>query len=421
MGCDLIALSATLKEIIPRLAAKYEVNEVFHHREVASRETIISENVETALWKLKINLKHFIGHTLYHKEDLPFPIRGYPQLISWYQKENRKRKYGNGNPSQLQTMVVTHPIWKKRRYRHWRNWDIRPKKYTKTAKINNPIHLRGGEDEALKKVEEKIRIQGICIGYGSPWPSNVLANIMGKSYKTIFSEFEGKMLEEDPEIHFGGDVKYHLGFSSDVKTDDGKSVHLSLAPNPSHLETVDAIHRSHPDVQTGWLTKPGERSIIVINNQVGFTTNFKDARSSHTVPILLKVTLSPVFHVNGDDVEALVYAINLAVEYRQKYKTDVFIDLLCYRRFGHNEADEPKFTQPLLYKAIEKHANPREIYAQKLLDQGSVDANLAKEMEKEFRSLLTDCLDEAKESQKLNDETPMFSGAWKGLRQAKAN
>ncbi|MGJ1320471.1 2-oxoglutarate dehydrogenase E1 component [Sphingobacterium spiritivorum] len=322
--------------------------------------------------------------------------------------------------------------------------------------------LEGAESliPALDSIIEKgseIGIQEFVLGMAHRGRLNVLANIMGKSYKTIFSEFEGKMLEEDPEIHFGGDVKYHLGFSSDVKTDDGKSVHLSLAPNPSHLETVDAIIEGmvrskidmkyegdsskiapimiHGDaavagqgivyevIQMSKLDgyKTGGTIHIVINNQVGFTTNFKDARSSTYCTDIAKVTLSPVFHVNGDDVEALVYAINLAVEYRQKYKTDVFIDLLCYRRFGHNEADEPKFTQPLLYKAIEKHANPREIYAQKLLDQGSVDANLAKEMEKEFRSLLQSRLDEAKESQKLNDETPMFSGAWKGLRQAKAN
>src|SRR5690606_32539294 len=122
---------------------------------------------------------------------------------------------------------------------------------------------------------------------------------------------------------------------------------------------------------------------------------------------------------NGYDVEALVYAINLAVEYRQKYHTDVFIDLLCYRRYGHNEADEPKFTQPLLYKAIEKHPNPREIYNKKLLEQGSVDASLAKEMEKDFRKLLQDRLDDSKEEENLTQDNPMYSGAWKGLRKAK--
>jgi 2-oxoglutarate dehydrogenase E1 component len=158
---------------------------------------------------------------------------------------------------------------------------------------------------------------------------------------------------------------------------------------------------------------------LVINNQVGFTTNYKDARSSTYCTDLAKVTLSPVFHVNGDDVEAIVYAINMAVEYRQKYHNDVFIDILCYRRYGHNEADEPKFTQPLLYKAIEKHPNPREIYNQKLLDQGSVDASLANEMEKKFRALLQDRLNEAKEDQSYSAVHQIFGGSWSGLALAK--
>ncbi|WP_286848584.1 thiamine pyrophosphate-dependent enzyme, partial [Sphingobacterium sp. UBA7253] len=238
---------------------------------------------------------------------------------------------------------------------------------------------------------------------------NVLTNIMGKSYKSVFSEFEGKTYADDPEVNFGGDVKYHLGFSSEVKTNDGKSVHLSLAPNPSHLETVDPIVEGmvrskidfkyegdsskiapiiiHGDAaiagqgvvyevtQMSKLDgyKTGGTVHIVINNQIGFTTNYKDARSGTYCTDVAKITSSPVFHVNGDDAEAVVYAINLAVEYRQKYKTDVFIDLLCYRRFGHNEADEPKFTQPLLYKIIEKHPNPKEVYAKKLITEGSID------------------------------------------------
>jgi 2-oxoglutarate dehydrogenase E1 component len=282
---------------------------------------------------------------------------------------------------------------------------------------------------------------------------NVLANIMHKTYKDIFSEFEGKGF--DVNTPFGGDVKYHMGYSTDVKTDSGKSVHLSLCPNPSHLETVDSVVQGmvrskidfkyeggynriapiliHGDaslagqgityevLQMAKLDgyKTGGSIHLVINNQVGFTTNYKDARSSTYCTDLAKVTLSPVFHVNGDDVEAIVYAINMAVEYRQKYHNDVFIDILCYRRYGHNEADEPKFTQPLLYKAIETHANPREIYNQKLLEQGTVDANLAKEMEKDFRALLQERLNEAKEDQTYSAVHQIFGGSWKGLKLAK--
>lgn len=321
--------------------------------------------------------------------------------------------------------------------------------------------LEGAESliPALDSVIEKgadLGVQEFMIGMAHRGRLNVLANIMGKPYKTILSEFEGKMYkQEDSELQFGGDVKYHLGYSSDIKTDSGKSIHLSLAPNPSHLETVDSIVEGivrskidmkydgdsskiapiliHGDAAIAGqgivyeLTqmskldgyKTGGTIHIVINNQVGFTTNYKDARSGTYCTDVAKITSSPVFHVNGDDAEAVVYAINLAVEYRQKYKTDVFIDLLCYRRFGHNEADEPKFTQPLLYKLIEKHANPKDVYAKKLIEEGSIDANYAKEVEKEFKNYLQTQLDAAKAVEVLEDEVPMFGGAWKGLRPAK--
>ncbi|RZK67039.1 MAG: 2-oxoglutarate dehydrogenase E1 component, partial [Pedobacter sp.] len=161
--------------------------------------------------------------------------------------------------------------------------------------------------------------------------------------------------------------------------------------------------------------KTGGTIHLVINNQVGFTTNFKDARSSTYCTDIAKVTLSPVFHVNGDDAEAVVYAINMAMEYRQRFHNDVFIDILCYRRYGHNESDEPRFTQPLLYTTIEKHPNPREIYLEKLKASGTVDANLAKQMDKEFRALLQERLNESKEDEGA-PTNPAFSGAWKDVR-----
>ncbi|HYK77764.1 MAG TPA: 2-oxoglutarate dehydrogenase E1 component [Daejeonella sp.] len=319
--------------------------------------------------------------------------------------------------------------------------------------------LEGAESviPALDSVIEKgseLGIEEFVIGMAHRGRLNVLANIMHKTYKNIFSEFEGKGYDETSP--FGGDVKYHLGYSTDVEVASGQKVHLSLCPNPSHLEAVDPVvegivrskidfkydgnyRRIAPILIHGDASLAGQGITyevlqmskldgyrtggtihLVINNQVGFTTNFKDARSSTYCTDLAKVTLSPVFHVNGDDVEALVYAINMAVEYRQKYHNDVFIDILCYRRYGHNESDEPKFTQPLLYKAIEKHPNPREIYNQKLLAQGSVDANLAKEMEKDFRALLQERLNESKEDTAFSEVNPMFSGAWKGFRMATA-
>ena len=317
--------------------------------------------------------------------------------------------------------------------------------------------LEGAESviPALDSVIEKgaeLGIEEFVIGMAHRGRLNVLANIMHKTYKDIFSEFEGKGF--DINTPFGGDVKYHLGYSTDVDTAAGKKVHLSLCPNPSHLEAVDSLvqgmvrskidfkyegdyKRIAPILIHGDASLAGQGIVyevlqmakldgyktggsihLVINNQVGFTTNYKDARSSTYCTDLAKVTLSPVFHINGDDVEAIVYAINMAVEYRQKYHNDVFIDILCYRRYGHNEADEPKFTQPLLYKAIEKHANPREIYNKKLLGQGSVDANLAKEMEKNFRALLQERLNESKEDQNYSAVNQVFGGAWKGLNLA---
>jgi 2-oxoglutarate dehydrogenase E1 component len=309
--------------------------------------------------------------------------------------------------------------------------------------------LEGAESliPALDSVIEKgaeLGIQEFVLGMAHRGRLNVLANIMRKTYKDIFSEFDGKYNKDLP---FGGDVKYHLGFSSDVETSTNEKVHLSLCPNPSHLETVAAvvegITRSKMDMKYDGDYKKiapilihGDASVagqgivyevlqmakldayrtggtihLVINNQIGFTTNYKDARSSTYCTDIAKVTLSPVFHVNGDDVEALVYAINMAMEYRQRFHNDVFIDILCYRKFGHNESDEPRFTQPLLYKAIEKHPNPREIYVSKLLSSGSVDVNLAQQMEKEFKALLQERLNESKED-KGAPSNPTFSGAW---------
>ena len=309
---------------------------------------------------------------------------------------------------------------------------------------------------ALDSVIEKgakLGIEEFVIGMAHRGRLNILANIMQKTYKDIFAEFEGKGYSADSP--FGGDVKYHLGYSTDIITNAGKNVHLSLCPNPSHLETVNGVvegmSRSKIDFKYGGdnsrlapILIHGDASVagqgivyeviqmaslegyktggtihLVINNQIGFTTNYKDARSSTYCTDIAKVTLSPVFHVNGDDVEALVYAINLAMEYRQKYKNDVFIDILCYRRFGHNEADEPKFTQPLLYKAIEKHANPRDIYIEKLTKTGELEAGLAKEMEKEFRGLLQQRLNEAKEITSTYSDVK-FGGAWADMRLATA-
>ncbi|MEL7531171.1 MAG: 2-oxoglutarate dehydrogenase E1 component [Bacteroidota bacterium] len=295
-------------------------------------------------------------------------------------------------------------------------------------------------------------IQEFIIGMAHRARLNVLANTLNKEYDEIFSEFEGV---EHAESVFQGDVKYHLGFSADIKTDNEHEVHLSLMPNPSHLEAVNPVVQGHARakidrkydgdynklapilihgdaavaaqgivyevIQMSLIDgyKTGGTIHIVINNQVGFTTNYIDARSSTYCTDIAKVTQSPVFHVNGDDAEAVVYAVELAMEFRQRFNKDVFIDLLCYRRHGHNEADEPAFTQPLLYQTIKKHPNPKKIYFDKLLAEGEVQAQMAKEIEKDFKAELQAELEEAKQREHL-EFAPYLQGTWGGIRRVEA-
>lgn len=283
---------------------------------------------------------------------------------------------------------------------------------------------------------------------------NVLANIFNKTYDKIFSEFEGK--EYDEEVLFDGDVKYHLGITSEVVTDSGNNVKITLSPNPSHLEAVDpvveGITRSKIDHELGGDEKKilpilihGDAAIagqgvvyevvqmaqlkgyrtggslhIVINNQVGFTTNYLDARSSTYCTDIAKSTLCPVFHVNGDDIEAVVQTLDIALRYRQEYSRDVFVDLLCYRKYGHNEGDEPKFTQPKLYKIIANHPNPREIYLKKLVDENVVNIEEGNQMEKEFDDMLQERLDDAKQIEKAKI-TNFLEEVWSGFRKSKRN
>ncbi len=253
---------------------------------------------------------------------------------------------------------------------------------------------------------------------------NVLANIVGKTYEYIFTEFEGSSLEE-LQGH-SGDVKYHMGFTTSQKTTGDKEVLVKLLPNPSHLETVAPVAigycRALEDLHyEGDMTKVipiilhGDASVagqgivyealqmsklrgyavggsihFVINNQIGFTTDFEDGRSSQYCASVAKTVECPIIQVNGDDPEAVVYAVELAVEFRQKFKEDIFIDMVCYRKHGHNEGDEPRYTQPHLYDLITKHKNPRELYLDKLLASGKIEAKLAEEMIEAYKQLLSD-------------------------------
>lgn len=297
--------------------------------------------------------------------------------------------------------------------------------------------LEGGENTipALDAVIQKgaeLGIETMAIGMAHRGRLNVLANVLGKTYEYIFNEFEGIA---NPDLSFGdGDVKYHLGFSSQVDTLAGKKVLLDLVPNPSHLEAVDPvlegfvrakadllynkdysrilpilIHGDAAVAGQGVVTEVAQMSQLkgfhtggslhfVINNQIGFTTDFDDARTSDYCTAVAKAIDVPVLHVNGDDAEAVTYAIEFAVEFRQKFNQDVFVDMLCYRKHGHNESDEPKFTQPQLYNLIEKHANPREVYQQALISRGDIDEKLAHQMEEDFKNLLQDRLNLVKQN-----------------------
>ena len=317
--------------------------------------------------------------------------------------------------------------------------------------------LEGGEntipalDTIINKAAE-LDVKEVVIGMAHRGRLNVLSNILGKTYEQIFTEFEGNV---SPDHTMGdGDVKYHLGYSSHINTPSGKKIYVKLTPNPSHLEAVDPLVIGYTrgqidDEYQGNLSTAmailihGDAAVagqgvvyevvqmsglpgyttggtihFVINNQVGFTTDYDDARTSIYCTDIAKIVDAPVLHVNGDDAEAVTFASNLAVEYRQKFGKDIFIDLLCYRRHGHNESDEPKFTQPKLYNIIAKHENPREIYVKKLIERGDVDAALADEMDKNFRNQLQDRLNEVK--QKPLPYTPQkMEEEWDQLRFSK--
>ena len=314
--------------------------------------------------------------------------------------------------------------------------------------------LEGGEsiipalDALIESAAEK-GVEQFVMGMAHRGRLNILANIFGKATQDIFSEFDGKDYDKE---YFDGDVKYHLGLTSERKTQSGKKIIINLAPNPSHLETVGAViegitrakqDKYFPDnfskvlpiavhgdaavagqgivyeiVQMAQLEgyKTGGTIHIVINNQVGFTTNYLDARSSTYCTDVAKVTLSPVLHVNSDDSEAVVHAMLFALDFRMEFGRDVFIDLLGYRKYGHNEGDEPRFTQPVLYKIIAKHKNPRDIYVEKLIAEGIIDNDYIAKLESDYK----DNLDVNLQASRKKDKTiitPFMQEEWKGFVQ----
>ena len=313
--------------------------------------------------------------------------------------------------------------------------------------------LEGGEtlipgiSVALRDAAEKYGVEECVLGMAHRGRLNTLVNIFKKPVRELFSEFEGKDFEDED---IDGDVKYHLGLTLSKTYKNGKEIKMNLVPNPSHLETVAAVAEGitrakidrkyngdeskilpiiiHGDAaiagqgiayevtQMAKLNgyKTGGTIHIVVNNQVGFTTNYLDARSSTYCTDVAKVTLSPVLHVNADDAEAVCHAMEMALEFRMKFKSDIFIDLLGYRKYGHNEGDEPRFTQPKLYKAISKHPNAKDIYAEKLLNDGVIETGYLKSITDDFKQMLEFEFDKSKEedTSKLKE---FMQSTWKGF------
>lgn len=316
--------------------------------------------------------------------------------------------------------------------------------------------VEGGEAliPALDVLVEKgasLGVEYFVMGMAHRGRLNTLTNIFNKRPSDIFSEFEGK--EFDYDEAFDGDVKYHQGYTSEIASAQGQKIGLTLAPNPSHLEAVDPVVQGiarakldhiykdenkvcpvmiHGDaavagqgivyevIQMALLDgyRAGGTIHIVVNNQVGFTTNYLDARSSTYCTDVAKTTLTPVFHVNGDDVEAVIQTIEIAMEYRQQFHRDVFIDLLCYRKYGHNEGDEPEFTQPNLYKLIKRHPNPKTIYLNQILAEGVITQEEAKSIEEKYNNYLEEEFEISRQREKAV-VWDFLSKTWEGFRHSK--
>ena len=372
----------------------------------------------------------------------------HPERVNWIQKWINK----NGNHPNFNKEQKTHILKKL-------NEAVTFEQFLHTKYVGQKrFSLEGGESliPAIDALIETAALDGVeqfVFGMAHRGRLNTLTNIFGKSATDIFSEFDGKDYEEEV---FDGDVKYHLGWTSNRMTDSGLWVNLNIAPNPSHLEAVNAVvegitrakqDRTYADqpkkvmpilihgdaaiaaqgvvyevVQMAQLEgyKTGGTIHIVVNNQIGFTTNYLDGRSSTYCTDVGKATLSPVLHVNADDVEAVVHAIHFSVAYRNRFKRDVFIDLLGYRKYGHNEGDEPRFTQPKLYKAIANHKNPRDIYAEKLISERVITHHELDQMEKEYKARMEEKL-EVSRKEENTIITPFMQDEWEGFQRVKVD
>ena len=366
-----------------------------------------------------------------------------PEVIKWWQEQlNENDNHPNYSPETKKYILS-----KLNQAVHFENF--LQTKYVGQKRFS----LEGGESlipaisNVLFYAVEKYGVKECVLGMAHRGRLSTLVNIFRKPLNELFSEFDGKDFEDE---NIDGDVKYHLGLTLDKTYQNGKNIKMNLVPNPSHLETVapvaEGITRAKIDndydgddskiipiivhgdaavagqgvvyevAQMSQLNgyKTGGTIHIVVNNQIGFTTNYLDARSSTYCTDVAKVTLSPVMHVNADDAEAVVHAVEMALEYRMRYKKDVYIDLLGYRKYGHNEGDEPRFTQPKLYKNISKHSNPFKIYSDKLISENTIDKGYSDKIIKEFKETLEREYSKSKEAES-SKVREFMQERWKGF------
>jgi 2-oxoglutarate dehydrogenase E1 component len=435
-------LFADLNPILPRPAYEPPLDLATFGLTDAELDTLFQAGVELtgAPMKLK-DIVALLKETYCGKIGVEFKYIRIPKIVEWFQKRLEKDRSKKDWSREERLRIV--------------------KKMAQATSFESFIHRKfvGQKRFSLEGAESVIPaldgvithgsdlgIQEFVIGMAHRGRLNVLTNILQKEYDVVFGEFSGKGIADD---NFDGDVKYHMGFSSDPKLHNGKTVHLSLVPNPSHLEAVDpvvvGVARARMDKMYGGdhdmicpILIHGDAALagqgvvyeliqmsrlpgyevggtihIVINNQVGFTTDQSDARSSTYCTDVAKVTLSPVFHVNGDDPEAVMYATLLAMEFRQEFNRDVFIDVICYRRYGHNEGDEPRFTQPKMYAAIDKHPIPYKVYTDSLLAAGAITQADIDKIDQECADHLNSELEQTKTNQySVKGE---LGRAWKDL------
>ena len=350
-----------------------------------------------------------------------------------------------------------HPLDKKKRILRKLNDSAVFEKFLGTKFLGQKrFSLEGGEStvpalDSMINVAANLGCKEVSIGMAHRGRLNVLVNIVGKTYEEVFEEFEG---QSPDDMSMGtGDVKYHKGFSGQYTTMDNHEVYVNLLPNPSHLEAVNPVVMgwcrakldSFKERDTNFILPiaiHGDAALagqgveyealqmaslegydvggtihFVINNQIGFTTNFDEARSSYYSTSVATTTQCPVFHVNGDDVEATTFVAELAAEYRQKFHKDVYVDMVCYRVHGHNEGDDPHYTQPQMYKLIKNHVSVRDLYNKRLIEWGVAGSDLVKEMEKSYWGRLQGILDETKEAPKPYQPQPTDI-EWQKVREA---